>query len=231
MEKTSGQKLVNSITNDIMGSTRIVEFSSLSLSEPFMQHEPKTATQLRIKLGIIEAKKQGIKDFRRPLFDPSVDENGNIFFKKGENPGTGYSGLWWIENAKKICPEKNSRISSDLEYFAFMGTIIKSLVENHKYTISEAWAAVCDDSKNLGNYYSFEKKLAKFENTGSFPFDGWYDLANTCKIICIHDSTNIVVASGYFCFYSYFYTLAHFMTHIHSEDNLHTSVGSIVFDV
>ncbi len=68
------------------------------------------------------------------------------------------------------------------EYVAFLGVLIKKLVESG-WRIADSWYAVCSDSKKIGHYWDSVETLHAFEPTGSRCICGFCDLANTNKIL------------------------------------------------
>jgi len=155
----------------------VVKASEISLTDSFLTHIPKTESQAELKSKIEEVIKRGISDFRHSIIDPSVDENGNIYFQKGEFPGVQYSKEWWEINSKEFLPSKNSRLGDESQYYAFLATLLKQKIEceefeslvkfglenfNHEgiFTeetfreemISEFWKEICDDSKGIAEY-------------------------------------------------------------------------------
>lgn len=166
----------------------IVKASTLSLKDSFLKHKPQTNQQERLKDSITAGIKAGLKDFRRPAMDPSFDNDGNIIYKEWERPAVGKSIRYWNAEAKRFMPKKNSRMGSLLQYDAFLGLLIKYLIEEKGYKVADAWEAVCDDSRDLGHYCNSENAKDKFEQTGSRKIWDFYDLANTYKIVTDENS-------------------------------------------
>lgn len=160
----------------------IAKASTLHLADEFLKHDPETKAQTRFKEALISAIKSGLSDFRAQRMDACFDEEGNICFKAGMKPAVGKSSNWWKETAKKFMPEKGSRLGTTKERIAFLGLLIKYLIEEKGYAVSDAWKAVCDQSKDLGHYWDSENAKHDFEPTGSRQVGEWYDLANTYKI-------------------------------------------------
>ena len=171
------------------GIFELVEASTLSMHDEFMKHEPKTANEEEFKQLLTDAIKKGLKDFYRPRLDPSFDENGEICYKPGEKPAVGKSYNWWQEKAKAFCSERGSRLGTKTEYVAFLGVLLKRLVASG-WTVQHAWSAVCNDSKKLGNYWNSENAKHGFEGTGSREICGFFDLANSCKILAEDKETS-----------------------------------------
>ena len=176
----------------------IVEASKLSLEDEFLKHQPNTPIQEDVKKTLIDAIKSGLSDFRHPFVDPSVSNEKQIIFEKGNHPATGHKLKWWKGKLKTFMRNKNSRIGTKKYYCAFLGVIIKYLIEQEGYEISEAWEAVCDDSRKLGHYKDSEEASHTFEPTGSRLVWKWHDLANTFKIIMEDNGKGIYLASGYY---------------------------------
>lgn len=161
----------------------IAKASTLSLEDEFLKHEPETNQQTRFKNALISAIKSGLSDFRAQRMDACFDEEGNICFKAGMKPAVGKLSLKdWKRAAKEFLPEKESRLGTTKERIAFLGLLIKYLIEGKSYEVKDAWKAVCDQSKDLGHYWDSENAKHDFEDTGSRQIGEWCDLGNTCKI-------------------------------------------------
>lgn len=205
----------------------IVEAESLSLNDEFMQYEPKSERERITKKLIAEVIEKKVKNFYRPKYDPSFADNA-IQFVAGKKPAVGKSYNWWVEAAKNYCPSGNSRLGTRLEYGAFLGVLIKKLVEEGK-SVKRAWHAVCNDSKELGHYSNSQDAKHAFELTGSRLICGLYDLANTYKILAEDEEAGgFWVVGGYCCCFGYRYPLAD-LSHFTTRDFDRTaSVGWLV---
>jgi hypothetical protein len=159
----------------------LIEAESLSKDDEFMKYEPKTERELDTKGLIAEAIKSRVKNFYRPVMDPSFCNDG-VCYVAGNKPAVGKSYNWWFDTAKKYDPSCKSRLGTRLQYGAFLGVLIKKLVEEGK-SVEWAWNAVCNDSRELGHYWNSENAKHEFEPTGSRIICGFYDLVNTCKIL------------------------------------------------
>ena len=180
------QEVTANVQNDVFV---LVEASKLSLNDKFMQHVPTTEREEDLKLLLTKAIQKGVKDFYRPKYDPSFNKDGTgVTFKAGERPAVGKSYNWWKEVAEKFMPERHSRLGTNSEYVAFQGVLIKKLVEDCKWSVAKAWHAVCNDSKELGHYGNSEGAKSSFEDTGMREICGFFDLANTYKILAEDDS-------------------------------------------
>lgn len=175
----------------------LIEAERLSLGDKFMQHEPCTEAEDKAKNLIIESIVAGVKSFYRPKFDPSFSADG-IQFVAGKKPAVGKSYEWWYDVANRYASSRNSRLGTCLEYGAFLGVLIKRLAQEGK-TVEWAWAAVCNDSKELGHYFDSDNAKYEFEHTGSRLSYGFYDLGNTCKILAADDSSSYFWLAGGSC--------------------------------
>lgn len=174
----------------------LIEASKLSLKDKFLKYEPQTHNQEEFKKDLTSAIKSGLLDFYRPIYDPSIDENGNIVFVAGKKPAVGHSYNWWVEAAKKYVSDHKIRLGTKNEYVAFLGVLIKKLVIGG-WSIADAWEAVCDDSRMLGHYLNSQNSKRNFEKTGSREICGFFDLANTFKILAWDDEAGgFWLASG-----------------------------------
>lgn len=174
----------------------IVKASSLSLEDEFLKHIAQTDNQRNFKKMIENAIKSGLQDFRAQRMDVSFDEEGNICYKAGMRPAVGKSVNWWKEKAKEFMPEKESRLGTTKERIAFLGLLIKYLIEEKGYTVANAWKAVCDQSKELGHYWDSKDAKHEFESTGSRQIGEWYDLANTYKITVDDEASGFSFVGG-----------------------------------
>ena len=150
----------------------LVEASKLSINDDFLKREPKTKTEAQFMKRIIAAINFGVKDFSAQAMDPSVDENGRIYFRKGSKPGVGKSAKWWLENAPKY--RANCRPGTPFERDAFLATLIKRGLAT--------WEQVCNHSEEIGHYWDSKDAKHDFELTGSRPVGEFYDLGNAYKI-------------------------------------------------
>ena len=159
----------------------LIEAERLSAEDCFMCYIPKTNREKEMKELILEVIENKVKNFYRPIMDPSFTDDG-ISYVVGKNPAGCRSYNWWADTAKKYDPSRESRLGTRLEYGAFLGVLIKKLVEEGK-SIEWAWNAVCNDSKELGHYWNSEDAKHKVEPTGSRCICGFYDLVNVSKIL------------------------------------------------
>ena len=209
----------------------IAKASTLSLEDEFLKHEPETNQQTRFKNALISAIESGLSDFRAQRMDACFDEEGNIYFKAGMKPAVGKSPNWWKENAKKFMPEKGSRLGTTKERIAFLGLLIRYLIEEKGYTVSNAWKAVCDQSKDLGHYWDSENAKHDFEDTGSRRVGEWYDLANTCKITVDDEAGGFSLVGGNYDNNGDDYPLADVFSINHPNNVFGSSVGWLVLSV
>ena len=208
----------------------LVEASKLSLDDTFMMYRPKTDEEKAFKKLLSEAIKSGLKDFYRPIIDPSFNEDkAEICYKFGRRPAVGKSYNWWKKTARKFKP--NSRLGTRYEYAAFLGVLIKKLVENG-WSAAKAWNAVCTDSKDLGHYRNSENAKGTFEDTGAREVCGFFDLANTYKILAEDEEAGgFWLAGGCYGDFSYGDPLADLFRSDIRFFGRSSSVGWLVLDV
>lgn len=174
----------------------LIDVESLALDDEFMKCHVLTEGMKETKALIKEAIEKGIKNFYRPKCDPSFTEGEGICFVEGKMPAVEKSYEWWVKVAKEFSPEHNSRIGTKLEYAAFMGVLIKQLVEDGKSPL-DAWEMVCDASQELGHYWNSPNAKEELEPTGSREIFGMCDLANTWKMVAEEEgSDNYLIAAG-----------------------------------
>ena len=210
----------------------LIEASKLSLKDGFMQYKPKTDEQKEFKKLLTEAIQRGVKDFYRPKLDPSFvnSKYHDICYSAGNKPAVGKSYNWWNKKAKAFCPERNSRLGTKIEYIVFLGVLIKRLVDEG-WKVADAWNAVCNDSKDLGHYCNSENSKHEFEDTGSREICGFFDLANTYKILAKDEEAGgFWLAGGDFDLFSYFYPLADLSLSDSQNGDSYYGVGWLVLE-
>ena len=210
----------------------LVEASKLSLDDKFMKHNPTTAKEKEFKELLTKVIRKGIKDFYRPKYDPSFNGDGTgVTFKAGNKPAVGKSDKWWKKVAREFMPERHSRLGTKSEYVAFLGVLIKKLVEDEKWSVAKAWDAVCNNSKELGHYWNSEDAKHRFEDTGMREICGFFDLANTFKILAEDEDDctgGFWLAGGDCGDYSDLYPLADLNRRTHLDYDRNFSVGWFV---
>ena len=209
------------------GKVVLVEASKLSLDDEFMKYKPQTNQEKAFKNLISNAINSGLKDFYRPVLDPSFnDDMTGICYEFGRKPAVGKSYKWWVNTAKGFM--QNSRLGTRYEYVAFLGLLIKKLVENG-WSISESWRAVCTDSEELGHYRNSSDAKHAFEDTGSREVCGFYDLANTFKILAEDKEAGGLWLAGSDCYFgSVICPLADFEHFNYRDDDFASGVGWLV---
>jgi len=128
---------------------KLVEASKLSINDEFLQYEPNTRSEQRLKRILQELIQSGLKDFHYAQYPPTFNEHKTgILFKKDGKPVDGQTLAWWNRVARNFLPEHGSRLGTKNEYVAFLGTLIKELVAagcSSKY----AWNIICNSSEQL----------------------------------------------------------------------------------
>ena len=207
----------------------IIDPSEL-IGHKLLEHKPETERQSKLLKDIQKCFELKLPAFRAPCMDPS-EEDGKIVFKAGNKAAVGHSPVWWKEECRKIMPTKNSRIGTELHRAAFLGKQIKYLIEKKRYTVEDAWKAVCDESRLLGHYRNSPASIRAFELTGSRQVGGFYDLANTYKIIETWEPSNFLMVGGYYNNFSDMCPLMDMLSINNPEENLENSVAWIILDV
>ena len=185
----------------------IVEASKLSFQDKIFKHKPQTPRQVEFRDRLVAVIESGISDFRvqkrRPAFNY---QEQSIYYTTERFWYPDLPNIHWKILAEEFCPSKKSRLGYEKERNAFLGMIIKALVEEQHYSLENAWYAVCDNSegiaryrcsdnlfdpiggfKDLGNGYSItlcDKKDGTFIYFGGRPEDkgDYRPLINTLKI-------------------------------------------------
>lgn len=158
--------------------TITVEGSDSQIYFDMLKYAPASETEKEFLEFLKEAVDAGVKTFKVPVCDPSIDENGSLQFVAGCKPAVGYS----YNELKEIAIKNGVQLGSKNQYVILLATIIHRLVEEG-WSKADAFFAVCTDSTQLGHYWNSEKARHDFEVTGSRKIAGKCDLANTYKIL------------------------------------------------
>ena len=157
--------------------TITVEGSDSQIYFDMLKYAPASETEKKFLEFLKEAVDAGVKTFKVPVCDPSIDENGSLQFVAGCKPAVGYS----YNELKELAIKNGVQLGSKNQYVLFLATIINCLVEEG-WSKADSFYAVCTDSTQLGHYWNSEKARHDFEVTGSRKIAGKCDLANTYKI-------------------------------------------------
>lgn len=217
----------------------LIEASKLSLDDAFMDYNPTTKEEKELKKAFVKAIESGLKDFYSPVIDPSFNEDGGICYAKGKKPAVGKSYNWWKQNAEKFCPQRNSRLGTKTEYYAFLGMLIKKLVVNG-WKVSNAWDAICNSVESLFRITHYSHKsnsLFQYRNhlflpTGSEEFSGYCDMGNTFKILAGDKEDDGFWTVGGFYLVDLFYGSLVYSTHFIDcdDDERDISVGWLILE-
>ena len=184
--------------------TITVEGSDSQIYFDMLKYAPASETEKEFLEFLKEAVDAGVKTFKVPVCDSSIDENGSLQFVAGCKPAVGYS----YNELKEIAIKNGVQLGSKKQYVIFLATIIHRLVEEG-WSKADAFFAVCTDSTQLGHYWNSEKARHDLEVTGSSKIAGKCDLANTYKILRNDEKASVFwVASGDYGNFGNFYPLA-----------------------
>lgn len=166
-------------TEKILGiETIYVEGSDSKIYSELLEHKALNDREKEFMNNLRTAIEAGIKSFKVPVCDPSIDENGKIQFVQGCKVAVGYS----YNELEKLAEKNSFRLGTKNEYFLFLGTILNRLIAEG-WSETAAFEAVCTDSTELGHYSNSADAKDDFELTGSRKIVGKCDLANTYKIL------------------------------------------------
>lgn len=127
--------------------TITVEGSDSQIYFDMLKYAPASETEKEFLEFLKEAVDAGVKTFKVPVCDPSIDENGSLQFVAGCKPAVGYS----YNELKEIAIKNGVQLGSKKQYVIFLATIIHRLVEEG-WSKADAFFAVCTDSTQLGHY-------------------------------------------------------------------------------
>lgn len=204
--------------------TITVESSDSQIYFDMLKYTPASENERKFLKLLKEAVDAGVKTFKVPVCDPSIDENGSLQFVAGCKPAVGYS----YNELKEIAIKNGVQLGFKKQYVLFLATIIHRLVEEG-WSMADAFYAVCTDSTRLGHYWNSEKARHDFEVTGSRKIAGKCDLANTYKILRNDEKAGgFWVASGNFIDNGNCYPLTCLNLHRNYDNHNNYSVGWFV---
>ena len=165
-------------------------------------------------------KEERTEPFFRPTMDPSL-KNGWVVYKKENKPATMKKTDWWLEavTAMPAVEGRHWKIGTEYQYYAFLVYLINSLVESG-WTIDKAIEAVVVRSDELGVYkYGIDSRYHG-EYTGSREICGFFDLANTSKIVtCKYIADEYWYVGGNFKCFGYESPLANIISGSDTKGN------------
>ena len=211
----------------------LIRASELSASDRFISSfVPMTYEQKVFKNELLTVIRKGVKDFWKPRFDPTFDENNKgIAFALDSYIATERTYKWWVNAAKEFWPERNSRLGTYSQYVAFLGVLIKTLFESG-WSLLRAWHAVCNDSSCIGHYCDSNDAKFELEKNASREICGFYDLGNAFKLLASDDESDnaLVVAGGNYKMNGHTHPLNFHIETGFINQVYYSSVGWIVFD-
>ncbi len=202
--------------------TITVESSDSQIYFDMLKYTPASETEREFLKFLKEAVDAGVKTFKVPVCDPSIDENGSLQFVAGFKPAVGYS----YNELKELAINNGVQLGSKNQYVLFLATIIHRLIEEG-WTKANAFYAVCTNSIKLGHYLNSERH--NLEVTGSRKIAGKCDLVNTYKILRNDEKAGgFWVAGGNFSGNGIYFPLADLCLNTCYDDHYYYSVGWFV---
>lgn len=204
--------------------TITVEGSDSQIYFDMLKYIPASENEKEFLEFLKEAVDAGVKTFKVPVCDLSIDENGSLQFVASCKPAVGYS----YNELKELANENGIQLGSKNQYVLFLATIIHRLVKEG-WSKANAFYAVCTNSTQLGHYLNSEKAKHDFEVTGSRKIAGKCDLANTFKILRNDEKAGgFWLASGFFNTNGNYRPLANLDLNRNYDDHYNYSVGWFV---
>lgn len=136
---------------------KLIKASELSEEDEFLKYKPKTQNQINFMKNIKIAIMDGLEDFFAPTMEPSINRNGNIYYRNykttqhkigmldefggivEEDSGIPYHKhiVWWIIQGKMFIPTI-SRIAQTKEMIAYYAYLLKENIVT--------WEQLCDNA-------------------------------------------------------------------------------------
>lgn len=132
-------------------------------------------------------------DYRISTIEPSMGEDGVIFFEKGNPVAVGINELKWREYAKKFDEKHSSRLATLSELFLWYAYRIAVRGWDFSY--------VADNSSSAGNYWNSPEASQDFELSGVREVGGFSDgIGNTDKLVSLETGGFALVGGFYYNF-------------------------------
>lgn len=151
--------------------------------------EPATENQSKF-LQIVKAALRYINyDYRISTIEPSIDEDGKLFFEKGQEIVIKNSISAWENLGKSFAPELGSRLADKYELHLW-----------YAYRIAKGyWTIqyVCDDSSAAGNYSNSPDSTHELEASGAREVGGFCDGTGNIRKVVSSDA-GFVICGGCF---------------------------------
>ena len=118
-----------------------------------------------------------------PVYEPSMDDSGNLQYAAGKDVLRNLSSYNWEEKFQNYSPENESKMATITTYFLLLLRFLKDGFA----TIEQ----LADDSKEIGHYWDSKDAKHEFEKTGERQLGGLYGFAgNTYKIVKDSESSS-----------------------------------------
>jgi len=127
--------------------------------------------------------------FKIATLEPSLNDEGRIFYEEGKRVGRGIPYASWDAEASSFYSDKNwhSALASPEEGDLFVAYRVAMKMWSFEY--------VCDDSSKAGNYWDSPTSSHNFEPSGVRRVGGFCDgIGNTLRIF--KDDSTFVVGGG-----------------------------------
>ena len=157
-----------------------IEGSDSQIYLELLKHIPTKESESIFLSRLKRSVEAGVKPFKVPVYDPSIDEDGYLQFVYGEKPAVGYS----YEDLEilALVSGYDIHLGTRNQWILFLATMIHRFIEEG-WSEKDAFYSVCTNSAKLGNYSDSPNAKGELETTGLRKFAGKCDLANAAKIL------------------------------------------------
>ena len=180
----------------------LIEAESLSMDDEFMQYVPKNEEEEETKKLISEAIQKEVRNFYKPRRDMTfVFDNctGTLVDANEVREGSPYVARYRYSDieavAYKFMIEHSSRLGSKFEYGAYLGNLIKKLVEEGE-TVEWAWDMVVNNSEMLYRHYIKNNSIVNMERPRFADIYGICEKKDSYKILAWDKDDNAYWMAG-----------------------------------
>lgn len=148
--------------------------------------------------AVKEVKEQKIRNFYKPIYDPSDEKDACFSYLKGKRPIVGHSYNWWMDKISQMTVIEGGlrwHIANEYEYYAFLVYLANKLVESGK-SIEDVMQLIVKNSEGIGpkDYYTVDPRDG--ERIRNIPDTGFKGEVETCEFCDLLATDKLLTSSN-----------------------------------
>ena len=138
----------------------LVEASKLSFEDTFMNYEPRDEFERNLKRDLRYVITSKMEDFYCSRNSPILSDSDSEIIAFGNFDGEYHKTYrFWNRVSKRISKEKKSRIGTRYQHSAYLGTVMKQLI-NCGMSVERVWKEI----HNIKKLYYLSKELPQYQH-------------------------------------------------------------------